>query len=167
MNILIGSKNPAKVEAVKAIFEEAHVSGISVPSDVSAQPFTDEETKQGAVNRARRCAENGTQIGIGLEGGVMLIGDTMYLCNWGALALPDGRIFTASGARIPLPEEIKTALEQGEELGDVMERFAHKKDVRSNEGAIGIFTKNRVSRKAMFEHVLILLRGQLEFSQEK
>lgn len=163
MKVIIGSKNPTKIGAVASVFNKADVSGLSVPSDVSAQPLSDEETMQGAINRAKHCLEAGADYGIGLEGGVMEIGETMYLCNWGALALADGTVLTASGARISLPEDIKSALKSGEELGDVMDRFANKKDVRSNEGSIGIFTENRMSRKAMFEHVVQLLCGQLEY----
>ena len=39
-------------------------------SGVSPQPFSDEETIQGAINRARAAVkETGADIGIGLEGG--------------------------------------------------------------------------------------------------
>ena len=39
---------------------------LSVPSGVANQPFSDEETMQGAINRAKRALEEGeAPIGIG------------------------------------------------------------------------------------------------------
>src|SRR5699024_5648946 len=100
---------------------------------------------------------------IGLEGGVMYIGDQLYLCNWGALATSCNKVFTASGARILLPEEIAKQLKAGSELGDLMDDYALKKEVSKREGAIGIFTNDLITRKEMFAHVVKLLKGQLEY----
>ena len=165
MDIIIGSNNPTKIKAVKNVFPEAEIRAYPADSGVSSQPFSDAETRQGAVNRATGCARAGEGCyGIGLEGGVMFMGEELFLCNWGALAAPDGRIFTGSGARILLPEEIRIGLESGKELGELMDDFAEKQEVSKNEGAIGIFTNDRISRVDMFTHVIELLRGQLEFS---
>ncbi|WP_249872042.1 DUF84 family protein [Oceanobacillus saliphilus] len=164
MHIVVGSKNPTKIEAVKDIFPEAEVTSLEVESGVRPQPFSDEETKQGAINRAMDCMKSEENaIGIGLEGGVMYVGQPLYLCNWGALVTPDGHIFTGSGARIVLPAEIEEGLKDGKELGDLMDGYAKKQEVRKNEGAIGIFTNDLVSRQEMFSHVVKLLRGQWEY----
>ncbi|WP_174614079.1 DUF84 family protein [Virgibacillus ihumii] len=167
MKILIGSKNPAKIEAVGSVFHVDNVTGIEVTSQVSAQPQTDEETRRGAINRARQCVTESTcDIGIGLEGGVMTLDNQLYVTNWGALVHSDGTTFTAGGARIQLPQEFSAKLNQGMELGDIMDDFAKRKDVRKKEGAIGIFTNELISRKEMFVHVVTLLKGQYDFSQK-
>lgn len=168
MKIAIGSRNPAKIEAVTSVFPEAEdFAYLEVPSNVSAQPRSDEETRSGAVNRAIQCARSEDDVfGIGLEGGVMKVEGILYLCNWGALAAPGGKIYTASGGRIPLPKEIEDALNEGKELGDIMDAYAKRQDVRKKEGAIGIFTNEMVSRKEMFAHVVKLLRGQWEFEKK-
>ncbi|MGJ9457251.1 DUF84 family protein [Oceanobacillus sp. CF4.6] len=164
MNIIIGSKNPTKIQAVTDIFPSAEVRSMDAKSGVCAQPFSDEETKQGAVNRAMRCMETKPNtFGVGLEGGVMYVDNQLYLCNWGALVTPDGKVFTASGARVVLPKEIEIGLKEGKELGDLMDGYAKRQEVRKREGAIGIFTNELVSRKEMFSHVVKLLRGQLEY----
>lgn len=163
MKIIVGSKNPAKIQAVQAIFMADEVVGIEAQSNVSPQPFTDEETMQGAINRAKYCAESTEEVlGIGLEGGVMYMGSQLFLCNWGALATPSGELFVASGARIRLPSVIQSELETGAELGDIMDWFSQEKDVRKHAGAIGILTNGLVSRQEMFSHVVTLLRGQWE-----
>ena len=164
--IAVGSKNPAKLKAVQDVFQIEQVLPIDAPSYVSAQPFSDQETKQGAINRAISCVdEYAAEIGIGLEGGVMSLDDQLYLCNWGALYTNDNRLYVASGARIPLPKEVSTPLYEGVELGDIMDTYAKRLDVRKKEGAIGIFTNNLVDRGEMFKHFVRLLYGQYLFQQ--
>ena len=54
MKIIIGSNNPAKVAAVKNAFhyQQTEFLSLDIPSGVSEQPFSDEETIKGAINRA-------------------------------------------------------------------------------------------------------------------
>ncbi|MBM7554922.1 DUF84 family protein [Thalassobacillus pellis] len=162
--IYIGSQNPAKINSVKNVFPDFSVEGVMVESKVSAQPFSDEETMEGAINRARECAKMKKSVfGLGLEGGVMEIEDELYLCNWGALIDTQENLYMASGARIPLPDKIKNELEKGRELGDVMDEYAEKQEIRKREGAIGIFTNAAINREEMFVHIVKLLKGQYEF----
>ncbi|MBY0124140.1 DUF84 family protein [Bacillus sp. S/N-304-OC-R1] len=169
MKIVIGSKNPAKVSAVQAVFKSEDLEFITadVPSGVRDQPFSDEETIKGAINRAISALEaGGGEIGIGLEGGVQKTENGLFLCNWGALAEKGEPPIVAGGARIPLPKEVADRLLAGEELGPVMERFTEMEDVRKKEGAIGIFTNGQISRAEMFTHVVKLLAGQYEYRKK-
>lgn len=170
LTVAIGSQNKTKVEAVKSCFQ-AHSTkliSLNVASGVADQPFSDEETLQGAMNRAKAALhETKANIGIGLEGGVSETKAGMLLCNWGALYTDDHHMFSAAGARIMLPAEIAEALRSGQELAQVMEHYAAKKDVRSQEGAIGIFTNERVLRKDMFAHIVLLLVGQYEYDKKQ
>lgn len=166
MIIAIGSENPAKVESVYNAVgtDENQIIAVNVPSGVSAQPFSDEETIKGAINRAKRSLmETNGQLGIGLEGGVVETPFGLFLCNWGALVTDNQDPIIAGGARIPLPEEIATRLRQGEELGPVMDEYTMKKNIRKKEGAIGVFTNEEISRIDMFEHIVKMLIGQYEY----
>lgn len=166
MDIIIGSKNPTKVKAVQTVFSTEQVRMLDVKSEVADQPFSDEETRQGAINRAQQCASSITNTtGIGLEGGVMYVNKELFLCNWGALVTPKGDTYTAGGARIKLPEEIGNQLHHGKELGEIIDLYANKHAVRKREGAVGIFTNDLISRKDMFQHIVMLLKGQLEYWQ--
>ncbi len=169
MKVCIGTNNKAKVNAVKNCLgndTQIEYAMFNVSSGVSNQPFSDEETITGAINRAKAALQEGDgDLGIGLEGGVHQTNDILFLNNWGALVLKDGTTFIASGARIPLPKEIETKLVAGKELGPVMDEYAKKENVRHNEGAIGIFTNGRINRTIMFQHVVELLLGQMEFQQ--
>ncbi|PKG24953.1 DUF84 family protein [Niallia nealsonii] len=170
MEICIGTKNPAKINAVKEGFqsyENASFIALNIPSLVSEQPFSDEETIQGAVNRAKGAVLEGAgDIGIGLEGGVHRTRDGLYICNWGALSTVNGEVFISGGARIPLPCEIEKQLLLGGELGIVMDQYANKHNVRHHQGAIGILTNGKITRSAMFTHVMDLLIGQYEYKNK-
>ena len=56
--VIIASKNPVKIQAVKNGFEkmfptqEFEFIGVSVLSNVADQPFSNDETFRGAKNRA-------------------------------------------------------------------------------------------------------------------
>lgn len=166
MKIIIGSKNPAKITAVKNSLQhlDAEFIPMDIPSGVNAQPFSDEETIRGAVNRAVNALKQGNgDIGIGLEGGVQETSHGLLICNWGALASNDMEPIIAGGARFLLPEEVAVRLRGGEELGPVMDDYANKKNVRKHEGAIGIFTNGLINRVEMFTHVMNLLIGQYTY----
>ena len=169
MKIVVGSTNPAKIEAVKNVFKEDEIVSVSVSSGVSEQPFSDEETIRGAVNRARNALKaQQADLAIGLEGGVQETSLGLMLTSWGALITKtDGQHpIIAGGARILLPDEIRVRLLNGEELGPVMDVFSKRENVRSHDGAIGIFTNGRINRISMFIHIVQILKGQLEYRKD-
>ena len=166
MKIVVGSTNKAKVQAVQqSIPTSWELSTINVPSGVSNQPFSDEETIQGAITRASNALEQtDASVAIGLEGGVVETPYGLFLCNWAALKVKETqKTYIAGGARIPVPEEVAVKLRAGQELGPVMEEYTSVHDVRSNEGAIGIFTNAKITRSTMFSHIIDLLIGQYEY----
>lgn len=172
MKVVIGTKNKAKVGAVEAVmkhyFPEAVIESLDVTSDVSVQPFSNEETRQGAINRARNAMmQTNADMTFGLEGGVDEIEGTMYCCNWGAIALKDGTVIASSGAQFALPEEIAKELRTGKELGPVMDVYTNTENIRQHQGAVGIFTDNLINRREMFEHIVKLLVGQALFKMSK
>ena len=99
MKINIGSKNQAKVEAVKEILQDyphlkdAEVLTMEAKSEVADQPLTLEETMRGAMNRSRN-AFNNCAYAIGLESGMLPVPHSrtgyMDLC---VCAIYDGQEF--------------------------------------------------------------------------
>lgn len=168
MIIALGSKNKAKITAVEEAFKEVGIKvsvlPVESPSGVSVQPFSDEETMEGAANRAEFSLQqvNEAGVAIGLEGGVTETPFGLYLCNWGALAERGKETLLAGGARIKLPDEIAQRLRSGEELGLVIDDYSKSQGIRYKEGAIGIFTHDLVDRATMFSHIVKLLIGQYE-----
>lgn len=171
MKVAVGSRNPVKVGAVKSTFSDIMSAcyELEVPSGVSDQPLSDEETIEGAINRARAClgVVEDADIGIGLEGGVVDTELGMFVCNWGAISDRSGNLVVSGGARFLLPQEVAAGVRAGRELGPVMDDYTQTKDVRKKEGAIGIFTNGRITRQDMYAHLVMALRGQYEYYRPK
>ncbi|MCF6138318.1 DUF84 family protein [Pseudalkalibacillus berkeleyi] len=167
MKVAVGSRNPAKIRSVETIVDSIgwEVEGVDVPSHVSPQPFSDDETRKGAYNRAKGCIALGYDIGIGLEGGVEETEEGLFLSNWGSLVTKEGQTYYASGAKILLPDEVSRSVRAGTELGDVMASFTDQQDISKKEGAVGVFSAGYVTRSDMFAHVVKLLVGQYHYDK--
>jgi inosine/xanthosine triphosphatase len=172
LKIAIGTKNKAKVQAIEKGFQQ-HINEVSfqclkTESNVSEQPFSDQETIEGALNRAKNVLRmTDADIGIGLEGGVTETLYGMFLCNWGSLVDRNGNEIIAGGARISLPTEIAEGLRKGRELGPLMDEFTSKTGIRQSEGAVGVFTDGLVTRDVMFFRVVQLLIGQWKYKKNQ
>jgi len=77
IKVIVGSKNPVKVNAatnaMKLLFPESQIETLSMdaPSGVPAQPMTDSDTRQGAVNRVNYCQRHTeADYYFAMEGGV-------------------------------------------------------------------------------------------------
>jgi|SRR5690348_5091555 inosine/xanthosine triphosphatase len=155
----VGSKNPVKLAAVKAVLEritpEARVESVSVPSTVRDQPFGDDETIRGALARAhgaRKAA--GAELGIGIEGGVVDVNDTMRTCAWAAVVDGGGREGVGGSLAMPLPQSVARLVRSGMELGDAMDRLTGERNTKQRQGAVGILTAGLVDRQAAYEIIL-------------
>ena len=163
MHIFVGSTNPVKINAVTTAASETwpdvRVQGLDVPSGISEQPIGDEETLQGAINRAKMALDQGLEslteeqlksdqmIGVGLEGGVFHFSKTeLWSTVWVAVVDTEGTIFTANGARFRVPDSIAERILTGGEMGPIVERLVGEADVRSKQGMIGIITQGFVDR---------------------
>lgn len=167
MKIIVGSKNPVKVESVKEAFQkywpEAVVNGIEVKSGVSEQPQSEEETTRGARQRAILALKSDTSAdyGVGLEGGVTEVEGKLFECAWVAIVDRNGNEGLAGGLYFELPEKIASEIRKGGELGPLMDKFTGQTNVKQGSGAIGIFTKGELDRKTAY--VQIVLSALIKF----
>ena len=157
----IGSTNPAKIAAVRAalvsLAPACSVIPLAVPSGVGHQPFGDVATRAGALERARKAlVASGADIAFGLEGGVELDGDRVWLLSWVAAIDPAGREGYASGLRMLLPPSLGAGLRSGAELGTLVDDLFGVKDAKSASGAIGLLTDGAVSRTDAFADLVAM-----------
>lgn len=163
-SVAVGSTNRTKLKAVQTVFPGREVLPIDTASNVSPQPVGDTETKTGAKNRAMTARnETGAVIGVGLEGGVDVVDNLLFLCNWGVLVTEEEEVFYASGARIQLPLSFKAPLLERTELSTLMNAYQNRTDIRHQEGAVGIFSNGELDRSQMFGQVVQLLKGQMDY----
>lgn len=162
MNVAVGSGNPVKRSAVEQVFESASVEARSVDSGVSEQPVGYAETITGARTRARRSFGPEVAYAVGLEGGVAEFSasvdgggaaderfegaEGLFLIMWAAVT--DGRrVEVGAGPSVRLPDPIAREVASGAELGPLLNDRLGTDDLARNQGAIGVFTEGRLTRR--------------------
>ena len=172
MKINIGSKNKAKIEALKEILKEypdflnAEVVSKDVASEVSDQPKSLDETIKGAMNRAKNSFMD-CSYGFGLESGLMKVPETKsgYM-DFTACAIFDGKIFhlgLSSCFEYP-PKVVDYILKENENISNAFKNLGltEKDNLGAEEGAIGILTKNRLTRKKYTQEAVRMALIHLE-----
>lgn len=157
----IGSRNPAKIEAVRLVLARlapgCALEAVDVVSGVGDQPVGDRATRQGARNRARAALEaTGADIAFGLEGGVEHEPPVVWLVSWVAAVTRDGRSGDASGLRMPLPSAVAERLAAGDELGMVIDDLFGTTASKQHSGAVGLLTEGFVSRADAFADLVAM-----------
>lgn len=169
MKVLVGSRNPVKLEATKEAFSkyfdavDLEVVGIEVNSKVSNQPIED-ETFTGAKNRVLELKEINEErdldakFFVGIEGGIKRLFGRWF--TFGVIYIMDdnGRIGYGTSPFFELPSQITEELLKGKgiELGDVMDNLIGEKNTKERQGAVGYFTKGVMDRKRYYVDGLIV-----------
>ncbi|KYC44866.1 MAG: NTPase [Candidatus Methanofastidiosum methylothiophilum] len=165
MKVLVGSKNPVKIEAAKeafsSYFKDIEVEGVEVDSSVPDQPI-DEEVFEGAEHRAKvlkilnEKARIGSSFFVGIEGGVINIYSKWF--GIGVVCIVDEKGNTGFGSS-PMFELWEDAIEKvldGDELGDVMADITGDSNIKRKGGAVGFLTNGVVERKDLYISALKL-----------
>ncbi len=161
--VIIASQNPTKIEATRFGFElilpkeSFEFEGVDVPSGVSEQPMTDDETYQGASQRAINAKEKQPEANfwVGIEGGVMPRYGHLEAFAW-VVILSKTESGFARTASFLLPPPIATLVKQGMELGHADDQFFGRTDSKKKNGAVGILTKNQINRAEYYTQAVIL-----------
>ena len=172
---IVGSENPVKINAAqvalaKVLNKSITITPMAVSSGVADQPLSQEDTRQGAINRINACVNNVSQSRrehswfVAIEGGVDHFADGP--ATFAYVAIYHQGIWSVNrGASLPLPGIIYQALEEGRELGDVMDDVFATNNVKQKEGAIGLLTNNLATRQSVYESVLILALAKFNHPQ--
>ena len=154
ITIAVGTKNPAKVNAVQAAFSKLFPNEIimtnshDVSSGIDSQPMNTSTSITGARNRATKAlaSDNEATYGAGLEGGLEQIGDLWFDCGWCVIVDRNNQEGVASSARLPTPKIMMDKIYQGIELGEVIDLIFKTKNAKQAEGHFGLMTNNTVTR---------------------
>ena len=161
-SIVVASINPVKIlaalEGFKHMFPDQHFSatGVTVPSGVSDQPLSDQETLQGAMNRACTARDgHPADYWIGIEGGLELVHGEMECFAW-IVVLSRERMGKSRTATFFLPQEVSALVKQGLELGDADDRVFGLSNSKQQNGSIGILTDDVITRASYYEHAVMM-----------
>ncbi len=165
MKILMGTKNPGKIEGAKEAFEnyfkDVEIEGVPVSSEVSNQPIN-EEIFKGAKNRVKNlkqyAKENNIEADffVASEAGITnLLGGEWIDIN--AVVIEDKNgvqsVGTSQGFQIPdrYMDEIRAT-----ELGKVMDKIFKGQDLGKGKGGISFLTKDVISRIDLTRNAFIM-----------
>ena len=184
--VAVGSRNPVKVNAARNAFSAAfggaviECHGYDVPSGVSDQPWGEQETRAGSLERAQaahtaHCSAHGgpPDYAVGLEGGAVeerlgdahpgvagLTATVSCFAFMAVLALPAGgatpRWGIARTAYFPLPPRVVDLMRGSPplELGDATDAAFAQVNSKQKGGAIGKVTNGLIDRTPYYEHAL-------------
>lgn len=118
--------------------------------------MNEEETRLGAINRIECCLAMQREKGIAeadwtlaFEGGVDLFKDGP--ATFAYVAISNGaKLVIGRSGNLLIPESVYAALEQGGELGPVIDEQYGTQNIKQKGGAIGILTKGLASRQSVY-----------------
>lgn len=162
--IVVASTNHVKIEAAKQAFqkmfpqEELQVQGISVPSDVPDQPRGDEETLQGAINRARNAQKEApdADFAVGIEGGIEERGEEMTGFAWAVVISKENILGKGRTATFFLPPRVSALVRSGKELSIANDIVFGVTGSKHATGAFGLLTGDVLTRTGCYIDAVVL-----------
>jgi inosine/xanthosine triphosphatase len=161
--IVVASHNPVKARAVLEGFQRMfphqvfELRSVAADSQVSDQPFSDEETQRGAANRAMAASrlEPTADYWVGIEGGIEVHAAEMAAYAWVVILGRDLSGKSRTGT-FYLPPQVAELIHQGIELGEADDIVFGRSNSKQENGAIGLLTGDVIDRVQLYEHAVIL-----------
>ncbi len=164
MKVLIGTKNPGKIEGAKRAFEsyfdDVEVIGMKSASNVSEQPVG-KDTYLGAKNRVdnmmRYCRENNISADyfVAIESGITEDLGFWAITNIAVIKNAAGEMGVGSSESFPVPKKyVQTII--NETLAPVMDNLFEESDLRSSTGGIALLTHDVLTRIDLNHHAFVM-----------
>jgi len=161
--VIVGSKNPVKLECTNDAFAAAFhieflVNGVNAASLVPDQPVGDGETLLGAINRATNSKKAFPEADywVGIEGGIGRDEFGMTAFAWIYIEDKFGQTGKAKTGCFYLPNGIVKLIDSGLELGMADDQFFAKENSKQSGGSVGILTHGVINRKEYYTQAIIL-----------
>lgn len=168
MKVLIGTKNPGKIEGARRAFshyfKDVEIVGISSPSNVREQPVN-LEIYMGAHNRAvnlmKYAKENqiDADFFIAVESGITNQLGSWLITNIAVIQDKYGYESVGTSASFPVPTKYVDKI-INETLGTVMDNLFNENDLRSSTGGVGLLTKEVITRIDLNTNAFIMALTQ-------
>ncbi|MBE5739000.1 MAG: inosine/xanthosine triphosphatase [Clostridiales bacterium] len=168
MKILIGTKNPGKIEGAKRAFEKffdnVEVVGVSVSSDVPEQPVN-KEIYMGAKNRVDNliryasAEELDADYFVAIESGITEELGKWSIVNMAVIKDKYGYESWGNSAGFPVPDRLVDDI-ISRSLGEVIDEIFEKNDLRSSIGGISYLTHGVMDRIALTEMAFVMALTQ-------
>ena len=154
MKILIGTKNPGKIQGAKEAFEnyfkDFEIYGIPVSSNVGDEPVNNEiyEGARNRVNNLMSYAEENNieaEYFLGVESGITNLLGKWIIISIAVIKDKNGYESWGTSPAFPVPDKYVDEI-ISTDLGKVMDKIFQKNDLRSNKGGISFLTNDVIGR---------------------
>lgn len=154
MKVLIGTKNPGKIqgakEALENYFENFEIEGISVSSNVGEEPVNNEiyEGARNRVDNLMKYAEDNNidaEYFLGVESGITNLLGKWIIVNIAVIKDKNGYESWGTSPAFPVPDRYVEEI-ISTDLGKVMDKIFQENDLRSGKGGISFLTNGVISR---------------------
>lgn len=164
MKILMGTKNPGKIEGARQAFaryfDDVEVIGVSVESEVANQPVN-EEILEGAKNRVKNVKKYAVQnhikadYFIASEAGITNLLGSWIDINVAVVQDSNGVESIGISQGFPIPDKYIEEIRETE-LGKVMDKIFKGNDLAKGKGGISFLTKDEVSRIDLTKNAFVM-----------
>lgn len=161
LKLAVASANPVKLNAAKEAFllvfqRDIEIVSLDVPSGVSDQPMTFNETRLGAKNRVENAkTDTKADYYIAFEGGVDVYEDGPK--TFAVICISNGEeTIYGQSALLPLPISVYAKLLEGIELGTAMDDLFNTQNIKQRGGAIGQLTNGLETRMSIYKSATTL-----------
>ena len=164
MKVLIGTKNPGKIEGAKRAFEnyfeDVEVVGVKAESNVSDQPVG-KETLLGATNRVdnlmKYAKENNIDADyfVAIESGINNDLGFWAITNVAVIKNAKGEVGVGASESFPVPKKYVDSIIK-DTLAPIMDMLFEKSDLRSSTGGIGLLTHDILTRIDLNTHAFVM-----------
>lgn len=164
IRVRVGSANPVKVEAARAVLRTAfkgrrlEVEGRDVHSQVPAEPFG-LDVINGAIHRAESALllDDWAHFGVGIEAGLFWCEHLQDYIDVQYCAILDrgGRITLGHGPGFQYPPPLMQLVREGLTVGEAMARLTGIQGIGRKKGVVGYLSKGLLVRKKLTESAII------------
>jgi len=157
MKISLGTTSQEKRSILESVLEEhgcsAQIFPCKVESLVSDQPLSEAETITGAKNRALNAwnLKPSTDIGLGLEGGLVMIDGLFYLVCVAAIYKNPETYFIGISSKLALPKEVSSQVKNGDQFGEVIRAYQNR---NVNDTKMSILVEKLINRQEAFTEAI-------------
>jgi len=161
MLIVVGSTSPVKIAATQQAFAEYFndftMKALRLPSNVNPYPMSDDETLQGALNRAKAALEleSNADYAVGIEGGLQRLREWTIVKHIAVvLHANEVGIGTSAGYACP-PEILRQIAPTSDSSRKNIDAFFGKQEILSKEGPEGVLTSLKLTRTSVSKNAVV------------
>lgn len=168
MKVLIGTKNPGKIEgateAFRNYFDDFNIEGVPASSDVSAEPVNN-EIYEGARNRVNHLMQYALENDIeaeyflGIESGITNLLGKWVIISIAVIKDKNGYESWGTSSAFPVPDKYVDEI-IATDLGKVMDYIFQQNDLSSGKGGISFLTSGVISRIDLTREAFVMALTQ-------